>query len=287
MDLGVTAAAETARLSRQLEAWAKGIGPELAFWELWMRTRGHRWPQGWQRRMDPEAPLDAAIARQAQAMGGERLRLLDVGAGPATIVGHRLEGVALAVTATDPLAPLYAALLERHGQRAPVPTRFAVAEDLRLFLAERDFDLVHCRNALDHSFDPLRGIVEMLAMTRPGGRVLLRHIRNEAERENYGGFHQWNFDEADGRFVIWNRDTPPIDVAAALPIPCRVTARQTDMLEVVIERTGEAAPPEADPAGARLACYLEAFVTVLGAEPLRRLLAGPAAKAAAVAGAAP
>jgi SAM-dependent methyltransferase len=270
------AEATDGRLRRQLEAWSRGVGPELAFWDLWLRTRGHRWPGDWRRRMDPAAPLDASLARQARALGdvpGGTLRLLDVGAGPVSMAGQRLDAAPVALTAVDPLAPLYAVLLEKHGQRPPVPTRFAVAEDLRLFLPEQGFDLVHCRNALDQSFDPLRGLEEMLAALRPGGRLLLRHIRNEAENEGYGGFHQWNFDldEAGGRFLIWNRGTPAIDVGAALATPCRVEARQADMLEVVIEKTGDSPPAAPGAAAARMACYLEAFVGVLGAPALQRL----------------
>ena len=260
-------------LRRQLSAWAQGVGPEIGFWDRWIRTRGDRWPEDWRRRMDPASPLEPAIAREARALGGARLRLLDVGAGPVTGVGYVLPGVAVALTATDPLAPLYARLLDRHGQRPPVPTGFAVAEDLRLFLPEESFDLVHCRNALDHSFDPLRGIEEILAMLRPGGRALLRHIRNEAENERYTGFHRWNFDLRDGRFTIWNREAA-VDVASVLRTPCRVEARSAEMLEVVIEKTGSSPPPE--PPGPRLAACLETFVAVLGKEAIRSLPGAPA-----------
>jgi len=67
--------------------------------------------------------------------------------------------------------------------------------------------MVVCRNALDHSFDPVRGIEEMLLVLKIGGRVNLIHYANEAEEGKYVGFHQWNFDVVDGRPIVWNKNT--------------------------------------------------------------------------------
>ena len=62
-------------------------------------------------------------------------------------------------------------------------------------------------NALDHSYDPLRGIQQMLEVVKPGHHVLLLHRVNEAENQNYKAFHQWNLCAEEGRFIIWNRQT--------------------------------------------------------------------------------
>ncbi|MDI3309098.1 MAG: methyltransferase domain-containing protein [Acetobacteraceae bacterium] len=262
------------RLEAQLAAWARGIGDELHFWDAWLGSRGLQWPEDFSRRMDPEAPLDARMADLARRLGQERVRILDVGAGPVTILGYRLPGVALEITATDALAPLYAALLERHGVTPPIATRFAPAEDLSMLFPVGGFDLVHCRNALDHSFDPLRGIEEMLAVVREGGFVLLSHFRNEAENGQYNGLHQWNFDLREGRFTIWNRGGA-VDVATALRCPCRLTCHgEGGGVEVLIEKTGKAPPASEAALRGRLARYLEAFVRVLGAQQLPA--AGPA-----------
>ncbi len=254
------------KLTAQLAQWQRGIAPELHFWDQWLATGGLSWPDDFRARMDPATPLDPRIAELLRGLGRDRARLLDVGAGPVTSLGHQLPGMALEITATDPLGALYAELCARHGVAPPCPTGFAVAEDLASFFPAGGFDLVHCRNALDHSFDPLRGIEQMLAVTRTGGLVLLRHFPNEAETEGYSGFHQFNFDLREGRFLIWNREGV-VDVAAALRCPCTVTPRQAEMLEVVIEKTGDS-PADPGEGAARLAAYLAAFVGVLGTPAL-------------------
>jgi SAM-dependent methyltransferase len=130
-------------------------------------------------------------------------------------------------------------------------------EELLLFFPTERFDLVHCRNALDHAADPLLGIRQMLAVTRLGGAVALDHFPNEGEREGYSGFHQWNLDLRDGRFVLWT-PAETIDVATALDCPCTVETVQAATLLVTIRKTGEGAPPPL-PAGLTGAA-LEAMV---------------------------
>ena len=45
----------------------------------------------------------------------------------------------------------------------------------------------------------------MLAVVKPGGFVVTRHVRAEGVHQAYSGFHQWNFDLEDGRSVLWNK----------------------------------------------------------------------------------
>ena len=116
-----------------------------------------------------------------------------------------MPGVVVLLQACVPVAHQYSSIWEVFQAYPPVRTEFAVAEELSSFFETSSFDIAHCRNALDHSFDPLRGILEMLKIVRVGGWVVLRHHPNEAEREAYAGCHQYNFEIRDGRLVIGNR----------------------------------------------------------------------------------
>lgn len=271
-------AGEAARLEAQLAAWVGGIGHELRFWDAWLASRGLRWPEDYARRLDPEAALEARAADVARGVArpGGHVRILDVGAGPVTGLGYRADGLAVEVEATDPLAPLYATLLARHGVSPPVATRFAPVEDLGLFVSGGGYDLVHCRNALDHSLDPLRGIERMLAAARVGGAVLLRHFADEAVREHYAGLHQWNFALRDDgtRFVVWNR-SGETDVATSLRCPCRIDCQgDADWVDVLIEKTGDVPPEPPDESSRRLAAWLEATVRLLGHHALHSAVGG-------------
>lgn len=154
-------------------------------------------------RLDPNREVDAGLL---EGVHPANPKVLDVGAGPATFFGYRLNGKPIELSACDPLASLYADISSRNGIIWPVQTASGFAEDLSAFYEPGSFDMVVCRNALDHSFDPVRGIEEMLRVLRVGGSAKLIHFANEAKKNRYSGFHQWNFDIIENRPVIWNKN---------------------------------------------------------------------------------
>jgi len=130
--------------------------------------------------------------------------VLDAGAGPLTMLGKVLDSHELEIVPVDPLAAAYRVLLEEHHVVPPVPTIYGHAENLLAAFTENSFDLVYARNSIDHSFDPVRAIRQMLAVARPACFVFLTHARNEGLRMGYQGLHQWNFDLEGGHLILWN-----------------------------------------------------------------------------------
>lgn len=232
-------------LSERFALWAAGIPYELNFWTHWAQAAGGGWPEEFAARMNPATPLVPWLQDWARKAGQSHVRVLDVGAGPVTSTGYvPPAGMTMELVATDPLADAYTRIFDTLGLVRPVPTTFALAEELSAFFPVDAFDLVHCRNALDHSFDPIRGLIEMLRVVRVGGMVMLYHHPNEAEAEGYSGFHQYNFDVEDERFVIW-RGSTRWDVETLLPIETRVRARRSGHVAVQIEKR-QAFPSEHD-----------------------------------------
>lgn len=210
-------------LSRHIALWRDGIPSEIAFWDHWMANRGGVHAEDFRRRLDPRREIDAGLVD-----GLDSPRVLDVGAGPVTILGSQHRGRPLDLVACDPLAEAYAALARRHHIAWPVRTVVGFAEYLTAFFPRNSFDLVHCRNALDHSFDPVRGIEEMLAVAKPGGRVVLSHARNEGVYGNYEGLHQWNLDADNGCLIVWNR-----------AVRIDATQRLADVADIAVDTSGE------------------------------------------------
>ena len=190
----------------------QGWEDEIAFWSHWLDTRGSHWPADYERKTDPRARvlvprrfLPPETRRPARFLPGRRPRIsiLDVGSGPLSIVGTRLRGVDVDLVPVDPLADRYNQLLARHGVRPPVPARACAAESLAAELGEARFDLVYCQNALDHTADPLGGLVQMTRVVKPDRWIVLKHTLDEGETESYVGLHDWNFNLDGERFVIW------------------------------------------------------------------------------------
>ena len=184
--------------------WAGGIAAELRFWDDQIKTGGGRWRESFQLRIGPDPPLDQRLESLVRDMGLNAVDILDVGAGPVTSVGTASEYCRPRVRAVDPLARPYARMLNAANIAPAVETEFAPAETLSYLLPPHSFDIVHCRNALDHAVNPLLGILQMLCMLRPGGVVYLSHHSNAGDRAGYTGMQQFNFYVKGNRLFVAN-----------------------------------------------------------------------------------
>lgn len=193
-------------LGTSKDLWEGGKASEVEFWSGLVSTRGGRWPEEFAARLDPATPLDDWIVRYLDPDQAE-VAILDVGAGPMTSLGKAWAGHAVRVTAVDALADDYDRILRQSGITPPVRTERCDTERLLERFPRDHFDLSHARNTLDHSYDPIEAIRQMIAVTKPGGHVLTSHFANEAEGGDYTGLHQWNFCVDDDDLIIWNKQS--------------------------------------------------------------------------------
>ena len=206
------------RMSSQEAVWERALPTEVAFWAEWIATRGAQWPEDFRRRFDPDEPMQEPLILDAlERVDGDDVRILDVGAGPATWLGKTHPRKRLRITAVDPLGAEYDRLLADAGLTPPVRTEALPGERLRERFAPASFDLAYARNALDHSADPETIIRQMLEVVRPGGFVILRHWENEAQTMGYEELHQWNFSAAGDRLAVWN-DRRRVEVPAQVAV---------------------------------------------------------------------
>jgi SAM-dependent methyltransferase len=181
------------------EAWEASLAGEIRFWDERLRQPS----DALLARCDPNTPLQPELASLIDAPQGSTIRILDCGAGPLTFVGKIHPGYVLEIDAVDVLAEEYRGCLERAQIAPPVMTRACATERLdEMFDADR-FDIVCARNTLDHSYDPIAAILQMIRCTKPGGAVLLQHARNVAIQEQYLGMHQWNFVNEGDDVRVW------------------------------------------------------------------------------------
>lgn len=197
------------------EAWKDAQDGEVTFWRKYFETKGEKFPGSYETRFDHDLPLQPAIAELIAVPEGGTARLLDVGAGPLTFLGRKDPRWTLELTAVDALGAEYTALIEEFGLNPPVPVIACETERLSEKLPAGSFDLVTARNTLDHSYDPVAAIRQMLACAKPGAALLLIHRRDEGVREGYRGLHQWNFQYEGGTLIVWRPDTRT-DVGEAL-----------------------------------------------------------------------
>lgn len=185
--------------------WIKGIPYEVAFWQSYYNNRKRlRDLFGWSL-IGQECVLDNFdMAAFLAARKEEKPVILDVGCALSYAFGTKIGGKDLDIDFIDPLAPFYNKILDKHKPELP-HIKFGMTESLGAIYPENSVTFIHIRNSLDHSMNPMKGILQAVDCLKPGGVLYLNHFRNEAENEGYRGFHQFNIDIRKGTSGVVER----------------------------------------------------------------------------------
>ena len=191
-----------------LNNWIKGVGYETAFW-----NNVFRWKHTYNGLMQWSNYGDVISLEGFDAneflLKHDTPRVLDVGCGMSYATGDFInrdgEKEKLDIHYVDFLAVEFNKILKRHKRQLP-EIEFGMMEYLSVFFDKVNPHLIVIQNALDHSSQPVKSIIEAIRVLPLGGTLYLNHHPNEAETEKYKGFHQFNVNEKDGNLIIWNKE---------------------------------------------------------------------------------
>lgn len=189
------------------DEWSNNLDEEISFW----RKELLNWKNDPnEERMNPKLPFRWRF-RELLSSASE-YDILDVGAGPISALGTVWPGKKLNIKAVDPLADIYNNILSEYGMVPRVVTEKLDGERLSDSLSLNSFDLVYSRNALDHSYDPIGCIDEILKVLKDNCYCVLEHFLNEGTGANWKGLHQWDFYPEGETFFIADRNKNIINV---------------------------------------------------------------------------
>ena len=188
---------------KQIDGWIGGVSYEVAFWSSYLAQEQHR--SQIVSHLSSKEDIAQPLGTFDPAVLDESFKVLDVGCGMAYHNCPYIDGHKIDLHYVDPLAFFYNDIAASKGVDLP-KIEFAMVEYLSAFYEPGSVSLVLIQNALDHCFQPVRGILESMKLLKCGGTLYLFHHKNEAEHENYIGFHQFNIDMCDGDLTIWNRE---------------------------------------------------------------------------------
>lgn len=205
--------------SKATKRWCDNTAQEIAFWDEWLKTGGLQWHDEFENRMNPVSDLQSLFHPYIHK--GATNYILDVGAGPMTTINKEYGEEKICICPTDPLAHYYRALLKKYSLEPPVYTEFCYGEKLTKKFGESSFDIVYSRNALDHSYNPMQCLQEMVRCTKSGGYIIFEIIENEGKNEHWTGLHQWNLfltnnEEGSPALYIQNKQGESINSIAPL-----------------------------------------------------------------------
>lgn len=191
--------------SAYVDKWTEGLYAEIKFWENYISTEGVSF--SYERYLNQ---IDSEKAFQLEELLPENIdvKFIDVGSGPFSRCGRITNKCNLEITCIDPLGNIYEVIKKKYGIDNKNKITRGFVELLDKQFAANSYDIVHMSNSLDHCFDPIYGIYQLINICKIGGKVVLRHHENEAERSEYCGLHQWNLSlhNKENSFVIWNSE---------------------------------------------------------------------------------
>jgi SAM-dependent methyltransferase len=196
----------------------QGLRDELGFWDSYLRDCHAEVcdPESWQ------AAFPAALLPHIQVVAGEGPppSVLELGSGPVSLLAWGVDQGLIAVTAVDPLADAYAALLDRHGCSYPVRPRRGDGETLSGLFEDGTFDIAYSSNAIDHTASPRRSMEQLARTVRRGGIILCEGFEREGSHEGWWGLHQHDLVAEEGHLVEYGRDQRRTVLTDGLGLDC-------------------------------------------------------------------
>lgn len=188
-----------------LNKWLDGLYDEIAYWKALLAgelPESIRLPEV----TDPNRKF--MLEEDLPNEKGRLIKFADIGSGAYSRCGKKTEKVDLEIIAVDPLASAYKILKNKYNiQDNGINVEVGFVELLDKQFQKDTFDIVHMSNSLDHCFDAVFAIYQLLFICKVGGKVILRHHEDEAEKEGYRGLHQWNLSlhNEEKSFVVWRK----------------------------------------------------------------------------------
>lgn len=223
-----------------LQIWIDGIDSELSYWMNSVFSKTGLFHDQYERIRKDQ--IDLSKRRFSQMINLSDKTILDVGCGLmseyASIGG---------LVPVDAMAPFYNIINStiKDGYKEDYRCTFGMFEFLSYYMGCDSVDVIHISNALDHSLDPFKSLVECLKVVKKGGVIFLKHRRAVAIYENWRGLHQWNLDIINGNFVIWGKDNA-VNISEELSEYADISvetygdeSRDTSYLFITIKKTNE------------------------------------------------
>lgn len=190
---------------KQINSWLEGVSYEVAFWNGFLSNKRNA-ENVFERISEKRELVLSGINVSEEFSGKDKPTVLDVGCGMVYANGTQICGKDTDYRYIDPLAQFYNDIAQKKGLNLP-KISFGMVEYISGFFNKNSVDLIIIQNALDHSFDPVKGIIECMSILKSGGILYLMHRKNEAEYESYRGFHQFNITNESENLICWNKSS--------------------------------------------------------------------------------
>jgi len=150
----------------------------------------------------------------------KQVSVLEIGSGPMSLLAHGVDSKMMEVTAVDPLAGRYSALLAKHGIDYPIRPIAGTGEALPGNLKTGSFDIVYMSNSLDHTELPGKVMKNACELARAGGFIFVEGSANEGTNAGWSGLHQHDLFIKNGELMLRSQNGRQASLSGGLGIVC-------------------------------------------------------------------
>ena len=198
---------------------------EIAFWDNTLAPNNrHPWMK---LVLNPETRKDKFppffldyITKIKERSKCQRVKVLDIGAGPLSPLGWGVDQNLFDLVAIDPLAEEYSKILNKYNISFPVKPIECSGEELTTIFDENSFDIVYCRNALDHMDNPKLVINNIFTVLVNGGYFYLDSFNKEGTHEKWSGLHQHDLFIKKGKLIHSDKRGNKTNLTSNLKFVC-------------------------------------------------------------------
>jgi SAM-dependent methyltransferase len=154
--------------------------------------------------------------------GGVPISVLDVGAGPVSLLSWAHHQGLIKLTTSDILSHDYLSLLRAYKYEHAIEgiqVKSSPGEQLINHFNENErFHLVFCNNALDHMDSPAIALQQMVEVAMPKGIIVISGRSREGTNEKWDGIHMHDLYIENGKLMRTGQSDQPVDLGANLPL---------------------------------------------------------------------
>lgn len=217
----------------KIDEWSKLTQEEIDHWDRvfngYVNDLNSYYHVYTKKRLDNKLKLHTNVQHLVDDINKDEITILDVGSGPLPFLG-KTSNKKLLFTPVDYLSHEYEKLYNKYNIHPPIKPIRGDASELSKLFSENQFDIVYARNSIDHTFDPIKCIQQMVYVCN--NHVILEHKLNEGVVENYQGLHQWNFFTKNSLFYISDKFGHEycVNDYISASITCKVTIEEEESI---------------------------------------------------------
>jgi len=184
------------------KSWEIAKHQESTFWDEWFKTRGSKWPERYIERMDPNTIFPQNLVNLLPS-NIKSIDVLDVNAGPLTVLGKKSDGKDICITATDSYADIYDEIIEKYDVTPLVRTLKVDPEEVAEYFRDKQFDLIYTRTALDCCHDPVATLSAFCKVLKKHGVITAYTFLNDSPKNAFTSKPQlvFNYDDKGIYFI--------------------------------------------------------------------------------------